>query len=290
MPVESDSHIESLEILNNTHQPDVSLDGLAFSMPEYYDPQIMTLCLKQMKKFVGYFVHERSTPFIHPSLTAGYLSSPLLIAYSACAVYESKNEDNEHIVFQHIESQNKKLLAPTEPWDYKLNLENVQALLLLQLICLLDGDVRQRSLAEDLEPILDVWTQQLQARSESEIPSNLTAEKRWAFIESARRTILLSYLLRAVYATVSRRYYHLAPTLKNLSFTPARSTWGSPAAIDGSSLLEESPEGLPIPYFVFADKCKAGETVELDAFGTVLLTACQGALEPSGASTRDSVA
>lgn len=122
-------------------------------------------------------------PFIHPAL---YLSPPpaslgghvlasdaqlpliLQDCLCACAAYGAKNDDNADLVMGIVESRATALLSTytfnDNSWPLTEQVAALQALVMYQMIRWFDGDIRQRVLADSVEPVLAAWTTALQAR------------------------------------------------------------------------------------------------------------------------------
>ncbi|KAH7376292.1 hypothetical protein B0T11DRAFT_293815 [Plectosphaerella cucumerina] len=130
-------------------------------------------------------------PFIHPAL---YLSPPTLgghgitpdaqlplilqDCFCACAAYAAKNDENGDLVMGIVESKATALLASftfnDNSWPLTEQVAALQALVMYQMIRWFDGDIRQRVLADAIEPVLAAWTSALQARVGSSVFSTST--------------------------------------------------------------------------------------------------------------------
>lgn len=144
-------------------------------------------------------------PFIHPALylfppggnfmAEGQLPLVLQDCFCACAAYAAKNDDNADLIMSIIESKATALLASLtysdNSWSLTEQVAALQALVMYQMIRWFDGDIRQRVLADAVEPILASWTTALQARvggavfstshHPEEVPSNVSPSPPTAF-------------------------------------------------------------------------------------------------------------
>ncbi|KAM0287686.1 hypothetical protein ACHAQH_000215 [Verticillium albo-atrum] len=131
-------------------------------------------CTEQFRSYPKRWVTQNGfAPFVHPAL---YLSSstgspdsllPLTLqdAFCACAAYAAKNDDNGDLILSIVESKATALLyADQSTWTLPEQLAALQALVMYQMIRWFDGDIRQRVLADSVEPVLAAWTSALQAR------------------------------------------------------------------------------------------------------------------------------
>ena len=141
----------------------------------------MIYCVAQYRSWPARWVTESKAPFIHPALYAGTspefrepsflttnhvsgLPPVLQDAFAVCAAYAAKNELNSPLVMSLIETKSTALLySPDQAqWTAFEQLAALQALIILQMMRVFDGDIRQRALGEASEPILASWTTNLQ--------------------------------------------------------------------------------------------------------------------------------
>jgi hypothetical protein len=129
--------------------------------------------LQTVTEWLRRWVRDTHCPFLHRQLYSESGLPPCLQdAFAAVALYESKNDKNEEVLFRIIEEKANKLLnepsfvadsgegAPSSFRTVEL-LARVQALFIYQFIRLFDGDIRQRAQAEALIPTLKGWTNNL---------------------------------------------------------------------------------------------------------------------------------
>ena len=122
-----------------------------------------------------------------------FIQSCLYHAFVICALYLAMNETNKIAVFHTMELKVAELIHESNEasWSIADNLAGVQALILVHIIQLFDGDIRQRALAEQHEAILVRWTDQLQMRTKNElVASTSPIWSSWIFVESLHRTSL----------------------------------------------------------------------------------------------------
>jgi hypothetical protein len=129
--------------------------------------------LRTVTEWLPQWVRDTHCPFLHRQLYSESGLPPCLQdAFTAVALYESKNDKNEEVLFRIIEEKANKLLnepssvtdsgegVPSSFRTVEL-LARVQALFIYQFIRLFDGDIRQRAQAEALIPTLKGWTNNL---------------------------------------------------------------------------------------------------------------------------------
>ncbi|KAL1869159.1 hypothetical protein Daus18300_005696 [Diaporthe australafricana] len=119
------------------------------------------------QKCLSDWVSTGGTTFIHKQLYSFRLPRAVQDAYTSVALYLLRTEENEDMVHRTIEERSKQLLKDEEKHKTSSSLDpfghlsRVHALLTYQIICLLDGDIRQRALAEERIPIMLSWLKQM---------------------------------------------------------------------------------------------------------------------------------
>lgn len=129
-----------------------------------------------IKEWLTQWLDTGSCPFIHSRTYRHHIPRCVQDAYTAFSTYQNMKESNKPIVKNLLEQRIKQLLAdqPRPPpgasndediGTAALNtfehLARVHALLIYQMICLYDGDIRLRHVAETQIPTLNSWLRQL---------------------------------------------------------------------------------------------------------------------------------
>lgn len=113
------------------------------------------------------WISTGGTSFIHKQLYSFRLPRCVQDAYTSVSLYLLRTEENEDMVHRIIEDRSKQLLADEERHKMSSSLDpfshlaRVHALLAYQIICLLDGDIRLRGLAEERTNIMAAWLKQM---------------------------------------------------------------------------------------------------------------------------------
>jgi len=198
---------------------------------------------QQFKTYPEMFYKRGQTPFIHRHLYADHIPPVIQDVLSSCALYSGKNKENESLVFGDISRKAGQLVDMHRSFLLPVDLlASTQALLLYQIIRLLDGDIRQRADAEANEAILVSWTKQLLGRTrllgrsnDSESSSSTDGSivvrswNDWIFEESCRRTVLASYMLQGTYQFLKLGWDNVAGVVDKLSFTAQATLWNAPS-------------------------------------------------------------
>ena len=245
---------------------------------------------QQFKTYPGMFYRRGQTPFIHRHMYDEHTPTVIYDALSSCALYCGKNKDNETLVFGDISRKVRQLKAAMQqsflsPVDH---LASVQALLLYQIIRLLDGDVRQRADAESDEAVLMSWNEQLQGRlqppslslereSLSDIQGTMTTSswQDWIVAESVRRTVLTCYMLQGVYSFLKLGYDKLSGKVDQLAFTAQSTLWNAPSEFHWREALK-SRNPLEVTMGQWDDVMDAAQATDFEEFGVMIMAAYKG--------------
>ena len=109
-----------------------------------------------VRSYPAMFVFRGRTPFIHSRLYHDALPKMMQNAFAICALNLTMTDTNKLAVFHIMEAKVAELIHKSNEatWPIAENLAGVQALILVHIIQLFDGDIRQRALAEQNEVIL----------------------------------------------------------------------------------------------------------------------------------------
>ncbi|KAJ5579797.1 uncharacterized protein N7459_005782 [Penicillium hispanicum] len=251
--------------LSETLYPDVA----------FLDKWSTSQLLRSIKGFPRMFARHRSTPFIHPRLYETHLPDAIQDAFSVSASYCMKSAETEDTVFRILESKAAQLVrqdCQTLPLEDLL--AAVQALMLFHTMQLFDGDIRQRSIAEQNLDVLRTWTLELHMRASTSGPA--ATWEAWVFSESVRRTVILATIIDDIYSVLKVGFCTSVPTLRILPFTATTGLWD--ASSSNSWLAESRRSGSRmVLYGDFSQDWREGQTGgKLDSFQKLLLTPCMG--------------
>ncbi|KAG4030704.1 hypothetical protein MFRU_011g01600 [Monilinia fructicola] len=187
----------------------------------------------KLKSFVSAFASHSHNSFIHP-LSSSTSTQPLPSSYtdalSVCALHTLKSPQT----FSILDSKLSNLISSSERdyWGSYEWLLAVQVLILYQIIRLWSSNERQKLNAERHIQLLMQWTNQLQKEYvellAQGIDTGLAAVniggkkelqnyKRWIFLESIRRTVMISVVLQCLYGGFKNGYIgELLPLLFGL--------------------------------------------------------------------------
>ncbi|KAJ5679760.1 hypothetical protein N7462_008004 [Penicillium macrosclerotiorum] len=250
--------------------------------PAIFFPETTTLdkwsssqLLQNIKRYPHVFVSSRKTPFIHSRLYDEYVPDAIQDAFTVSAAYSTKTSETEDLIFRILESKTTSLVEQDHHTSTLPHLlAAVHALMLFQIIQLFDGDIRQRSLAEQHMNTLRIWTFKLQERA-GELTPALTWQE-WMLAESARRTIIIVMMIEGLYLTLKTGCCPNVKIMSMLPFTPEATLWDLRTS---ASWLAESDQLRfeTILYGDFVRRWQEGRVPgRLDGFQKLLLIPCMG--------------
>jgi hypothetical protein len=238
----------------------------------------------KIHRWLADWVETGSNPFIHARLYRTRLPRCIQDAYTALSCYLHKTASNEQRIFQIIEDRAKQLLAEhhmpsadsflssvsntssSVTLDSLEHLARVQALLIYQVICLYDGDIRLRHVAESHIPVLNSWTQQMvdhashavclggsvisSGHEQTVVGFGLSDVAQcenllwysWVIAESIRRTWLVASGIQGTYLVMQQG--RTIPCQGGMMFTTRKGVWEAQSARAWEKLCSEVNVGL----------------------------------------------
>lgn len=135
--------------------------------PTSYSRAALKAFLNIGQRWLSDWISTGGNTFIHKQLYSCRLPRCVQDAYTAVALYLLRTDENEDMVLRIIQDRSAQLLQDEEKRKTSSSLDpfghlsRVHALLAYQIICLLDGDIRLRALAEERIPIMMAWLKQM---------------------------------------------------------------------------------------------------------------------------------
>ncbi|KAK3987183.1 hypothetical protein QBC44DRAFT_246495 [Cladorrhinum sp. PSN332] len=172
----------------------------------------LAYALDKIRKAPQQMLAENQTPWSHPNLYENRTPHSMLDAQASCALHLCKNQTNASLISRNIESRVQALISTPLPTSSPLDLlAHCQALLLYQIMRILDGDFRLTAAADQTTPYLEdaaaalmecnVFQFEDSPGFKSLPPSEKTAKfwEDWVLRESARRTYLMVFFFVQTY-------------------------------------------------------------------------------------------
>lgn len=135
--------------------------------PTPYSRAALKAFLTTGQGWLSDWISTGGNPFIHKQLYSFRLPRSVQDVYTAVALYLLRTEENEDMVHRTIQDRSAQLLKDEEKHKTSSSLDpfghlsRVHALLAYQIICLLDGDISLRALAEERIPTMMAWLKQM---------------------------------------------------------------------------------------------------------------------------------
>ncbi|KAI1379334.1 hypothetical protein F4677DRAFT_408645 [Hypoxylon crocopeplum] len=240
--------------------------------PRADDVQTWNYCVQTFLSYIDTFVRYGCNSFIHRSQEPG-LQPPLRMAFGVCAAYKARTDANQAIFQQLLDVEVERLDADSPSSSSAEKLATLQAMVLYHILMLFSGDIYHQFLGEQRETQLAQCTAALE---NSDVLAVRDTAESWALHESARRTIMLSHLLRCVYQTLKYKSCHLIGTLVSLPVSlRSQLEWqrNEPQTLPANPNL-----GQVVTYHEFVKEWEDGRLSKVDDFGQLLLAACKGLL------------
>ena len=236
----------------------------------------------KMHRWLTDWVEKGSNPFIHSQLYRTRFPRCVQDAYAALSCYLHRTASTERAIFQIIEDRARHLLAEHGIPSVELLHENistssvtldslehiarVQALLVYQVLCLYDGDIRLRHVAESYIPVLNSWTEQMVEHASqavclgSSVISSVYEQTAvgfdlsyialyenacwysWILAESIRRTWLVVSGIQGTYLVI--KHSRAVPCQGGIMFTTRSGVWEAQSALAWERLCSEVNVGL----------------------------------------------
>lgn len=235
----------------------------------------LDFCILQFKDIILQLVRQNRAPFIHHD---SYQHAPP-VAYQdvlgISAMYCQKTPQNETITFSMLDSRISSLIGSSKssPWSAKDYLVGVQAMLIYQIIRLFDGDIRQRAKAEGQFRILETWISQLHSISNYSESGTESPYQRWTFIESARRSVTMSIMVRAIYSILKDGYCTSVPQMTTLPVSVNGALWIASEEVWWQTTLGLG--GELITYQDFLAQWNGGQALHTGTYESILIGACK---------------
>lgn len=227
-------------------------------------------------------VEHGQTLFVKAAARTDPVPTPLRDAYAACAIYCCRSTRNMQLVRSSVIETYRRLLAAGSAVSIELELARVQAILLLHIALLFDGDVELRREAERGVSQLRVRVLRLQRSSSAAkiFDTHKPASYRqWILMESIRRTILASTFVESIYLGMTEGVCTTVPFLSLLPITVSGDLWAAKSERGWQEALDVVPSQT-MPYGEVVDSwAEQAYNGTLEDMQLVLFAACQGNAE-----------
>ncbi|RHZ67173.1 Zn(II)2Cys6 transcription factor domain-containing protein [Aspergillus thermomutatus] len=257
--------------------------------PRVDDRETWGFCIRTFLGYVDHFLDTGALPLIEPLVDRTSDLPPLLReAYGVCAAYRTCKRAKKPFYHQLLTAGvNNMSLSNSTRTDLQDQLDRIQALVLCYII-FLAGGISDKPLLGQLDRMLAQGTADLERtelasrqspRDKAQLNSPFSEShlNDWVLCESARRLIMISYLVRAVHSVVQSQRCDFIKYLAGLPVSTKSYTelcWEDLIYEPGQNSAQ-STFGV-ISYDDFVTAWEQGGLVHVDEFRHLLLVACKG--------------
>ncbi|PVH89110.1 hypothetical protein DL98DRAFT_96436 [Cadophora sp. DSE1049] len=242
------------------------------------DRERIRYCVRCLKSYPLSLAHTGRTAFIHPQNYHPTMPKALRDAISASSLYINKNELNETMIWEIITTQVTRLTEPRPYWTVAEHLACVQAFIIFQIIRLFDGDIKQRSDAEQQEELLTSWTDSLAARTGIASSPSSSIDRgweTWIFEEAIRRTILVSRTAQSMFAIQRQGFCTMVGAVTEISITAQCRLWAAPSAVHFVKACKETRR-FWVEKMDLDELMEKGTVEDLDEIAWLMLVTYKG--------------
>lgn len=254
---------------------------------EIYQQRIV-YAVQRLRSFPASFVSTGRTAFIHQSLYDKYTPQTLGDTMAVCALYDRKSYATQLLVFRVISQHANRLVEELDRLGSSTLdlLASVQALTLVQIIRLFDGDIRQRADAERTQPVfvdsvrrlqqhmLDIGDDWQNTVTSSQM-SGADPYDSWLYAESLRRTIIMGYTLQGLYCFLKNGWDDSHHEFENLSFFGQKALWLSSSSFQWELALKNT-HALPIRFSTWDADIACANPEDIEDLGMVMMALIKG--------------
>ncbi|KAH8687729.1 hypothetical protein BGZ60DRAFT_364148 [Tricladium varicosporioides] len=241
------------------------------------DRERIRYCVRQLRSLPVKLVKHGKNEFIHPQAYQPLMPNSLQDASCVAAIYLQKNEANEAVVWEIISTKARQLLQQGYS-SVSDHLASLQALIILQIIRIFDGEIQPRADAEQQEETLTAWTNHLIQRTRiNASPGSLTANswESWVFEETISRTVIISLMVQAMFAIQKEGFCTLVNAVTELSFTASKKLWDAPSTQHWKKALNEGNR-YHVPFMDFTEVLAQAQRDDVGDVGMLMLVTYKG--------------
>ncbi|RAK96472.1 uncharacterized protein BO80DRAFT_505383 [Aspergillus ibericus CBS 121593] len=252
--------------------------------PRINDTNTWAFCIQTFLGYVDNFLNTGTLPLVD-SLPDRQGDPPPILrdVYGVCAAYRTCQPGTRPfyltLLKAGVDNASTSNASHTELQD---RLDRLQALILYYIL-FLAGGVRDQFVFIQVDCMLaqstaDLERTELELRQTSEVMNPHPSQSHWknrVFCENARRLIMISYLVRAVYAVV---HFHRCDFIKYLAGLPVSTPPDTDLSVEGD-VGGPNPAQLVsgvVSYDELVSVWEQGGLSQVDEFRFLLLVACKG--------------
>jgi hypothetical protein len=285
------SSLESSELQGRSSNRDFSFfldenvsmaDLLSPSIPDFLGPlgQVQPVSgntkswqwvLERLRGCPQDFAQNAETIFIHKAMYGGSFPKPLRAAFGVAAACTCTKDSNRSILFRSLDAELAELIQLSPAETILAHLVKLQAIVLYQIIRLLYGGIKERVVAEQQESLVARLALRLLEKTDIELNRKELTWENWILAESVRRTVMIAFLLYAVYSLCRHGVCTAYPTLRILPVSTDSTSWTSRDA-----QLEHQGPAKTVNYGSYVLLWLESPLRALDLYEKIILVACKG--------------
>ncbi|KAI0136664.1 hypothetical protein BJ170DRAFT_24302 [Xylariales sp. AK1849] len=242
--------------------------------------------MESLKMLVPQFARQNCTPFLHRQLYKDNMPRWVLQAFSTCMLYTNRTGGNRGMILRFLHENVTDLLGSATGTNLtpQERLARVHALMMYQVIRMLDGDIFLATQADDNMALLDSWLVELckvrdnlaeEARMEDTAIRDKPPEswERWIFTESVRKTCIFGYSQITFWNVLKGRQVSddLGVWAYVHRWTLSSHLWNATDSFSFFEAWKNRPFYI-IAGFQFENFLKTGSGDDLDDFARIFLT------------------
>lgn len=249
---------------------------LRIEIAKVYDQSAIRFLVNGMRALPTTFAQSCKTSFVHPALYISGLPASIRDTHALCILnLKAESEDRKNIVIPLLRQKFAELYRR---YSCTLSFEELlgysQALLLIQCILALNED-DQIQYSESVGTMLEGIGTRLWEQAPVQLPPTLSRRHAWLLAESARRTIIVSLMLRSTYSLKTKNYSARTPFVDALSFDVRTELWDEDSEHTWANHYADSPDSM-ISLHEYSDAMESGQVYNIPPFGALILAASKG--------------
>ena len=248
--------------------------------------QRIIYALQRLKLLPSLFAMNGKNIFIHKNLYDAQIPEVLGDIMTLCALYDTKSEANEDMVYRIIGQKSQRLQDGFDVHAPALEfLASIQALILIQIIRLFDGDIRQRAEAERTQSVLLAYIRVLQHKMQAIGDSwrtELISQKEtadawnsWLYAESVRRTVIIGHMLDGLYCFLKQGWDESHDSFMLLSFFAQKDLWDASSKYQWEMAVNQK-NACPIHFASWDVSIQDVSPGDLDDLGMMMTALMKG--------------
>ncbi|KAH8174034.1 fungal zn(2)-Cys(6) binuclear cluster domain-containing protein [Sarocladium implicatum] len=233
------------------------------------------------------FSQTRALPFLHCRLYTSNLPKSLMTAFCVASAYRNRTPETKGWTVKLIQDATREVYAEGENAATPVaRLARMHALVIMNSLRMLDGDIGLRATAEKEFGVFVQWTTDLIAlrdelekgMSKSQLTDRAQPPKSWEswlLLESTRRTIIAAISFICLISILKGETPECELWGQHIHFTASRHLWDAQTSVEFYRAWREKPRFL-IEQMQYREFWQYASPDDLDEFTRIMLTTQTG--------------